>query len=82
VIKDILSSVSTPLWIGLVSGVPVIVSIIASLRKYLAGRRTRSVRLTIDGDVLNLEKLTKEEQELIIDTWIARHATPKDGDGK
>jgi hypothetical protein len=99
--------VSIYLWIGLASVALVLISIVASLRKYLTGlglkyflggkfplqyfvsrlfrrdrNRTRSIRLTIDGDTLELTHATAEDQERLINLWLSRNNPPADGDAK
>jgi hypothetical protein len=39
-----------------------------------ASRTGRTVEVTIGGDVLKVTGVTTQQQEKIIDTWLARHA--------
>jgi hypothetical protein len=39
-----------------------------------AGRTGRTVEVSIDGDVLKLTGATSQQQEKIVDAWLARHA--------
>jgi hypothetical protein len=38
------------------------------------GRTGRTVEVSIDGDVLKLTGATSQQQEKIVDAWLARHA--------
>ena len=38
------------------------------------GRTGRTVEVSIDGDVLKLTGATSQQQEKIVDVWLARHA--------
>ena|SRR5690348_3475409 len=40
-----------------------------------AARTHRAVEVTIDGDTLKLEAATAQQQQEIIDVWLARHGT-------
>lgn len=91
-------------WIGLASIALILVSVLASLRKYLAalslaGRgwglhlieailekfgltrsSHRSIEITLDGDTLKIDNATQEQQQKLLELWLARHFdTPADG---
>jgi hypothetical protein len=51
-------------------------SIIAGVRSWLGRNRVRSVKLTLDGDALEVSGLSSAEQDQLIDLWVARHAGP------
>jgi len=53
----------------------VLASIIAGVRSWLGRNRARSVKLTIDGDALEVSGVSSAEQDQLIDLWVARHAT-------
>lgn len=46
---------------------------VAAVRGW-AGRTGRTVEVSIDGDVLKLTGATSQQQEKIVDAWLARHA--------
>ena len=48
-------------------------AVVAAVRGWVS-RNGRSVEVNIDGDVLKLTSLTSQQQEKIIDAWLARHA--------
>jgi hypothetical protein len=52
---------------GLVSGV----------QSWVSRQRVRSVKLTLDGDSCEVTGASSAEQARMIDTWIARHASPR-----
>src|ERR1035438_868519 len=49
-------------------------SIINSVRFWLGHRRIRAVKLTLDGDSLELTDATSEQQERLVEAWVNRHA--------
>jgi len=46
---------------------------VAAVRGWV-GRTGRTVEVSIDGDVLKLTGATSQQQEKIVDAWLARHA--------
>jgi hypothetical protein len=40
------------------------------------GGRGRSVKLSIDGDVLEVTGATRDQQEQLVAAWLRRHAEP------
>jgi hypothetical protein len=48
----------------------------AAVQAWLGQQGGRSVRLEIDGDVLDVSGLSGQEQRELVQTWIARHAAP------
>ena len=46
---------------------------VAAVRGW-AGRTGRTVEVSIDGDVLKLTGATSQQQDKIVDAWLARHA--------
>lgn len=72
-IEDTLSDVSTELIVGLASGVPILVSILASVWKYVASRSKTNVTIVVNGDKLELNNVTAEEAEKLIHEWVLRH---------
>lgn len=49
-------------------------SVALAVRSWVGRSAVRSVKLSLDGDVLELTAITNEEQRLLIDTWVSRHA--------
>jgi len=51
-----------------------LVGVVAAIQAWLAGSRQRSVKVTLDGDVLELTGLSSKEQRRVADEWLGRHA--------
>lgn len=49
-------------------------SIVDTTVAWLGRQRGRSVKLTLDGDTLEVTGLSSERQDGLIDLWVARHA--------
>jgi hypothetical protein len=51
-------------------------SVVAAVREWLSrgGRAKRSVRLEIDGDVLELSQASLAEQNKLVDLFVSRHS--------
>jgi hypothetical protein len=47
--------------------------VVAAVRAWVS-RTGRTVEVSIGGDVLKVTRVSAEQQEQIIDTWLARHA--------
>jgi hypothetical protein len=62
------------LLVGLVTSPEVLVSIISGVRSWLRRNRVRSVKLTLDGDALEVGGVSSAEQDRLIELWVARHA--------
>ncbi len=60
--------------IAVASAAPVITSLVISLRKYLTGRRGRSIKIEINGDSLELTAANAADAKRIIADFIARHS--------
>ena len=43
-------------------------------RDWLRRQHARAVKLTIDGDTLELTNVSSSEQDRLIEVWVARHA--------
>jgi hypothetical protein len=52
----------------------VLLSLIRGLRSWLGRNRVRSVKLTLDGDSLEVSGVSSAEQDRLIDLWVTRHA--------
>ena len=63
------------LMVGLVASPEVLASIIDTVRSWLGRNRARSVKLTLDGDTLEVTGASSAEQQRLIDLWVTRHAT-------
>ena len=48
-------------------------AVVAKIRDW-ASRNGRSVEVTLDGDTIKLTGATTEQQELLLNAWLARHA--------
>jgi len=58
---------------------PVLAAIVAAISNWLGQRRQRTVKLDIDGDVLQLSGVDKRDQQRLIDAWMQRHHTDEPG---
>jgi hypothetical protein len=47
--------------------------VMATVRAWLAGRRQRSIKLELGGDVLELTGVSSREQQRLVDEWLRRH---------
>jgi hypothetical protein len=52
----------------------VLTSIVNVLKSWKGRRLVRSVKLTLDGDSLEIAGVSSAEQERLVELWIARHA--------
>jgi hypothetical protein len=52
----------------------VLKSVVDTTTAWLGRQQARSVKLTLDGDTLELTGVSSEEQGRLVDQWIARHA--------
>jgi hypothetical protein len=52
----------------------VLKSVVDTTVAWLGRQRARSVKLTLDGDTLELTGVSSDEQDRLVDQWIARHA--------
>ena len=57
-----------------VTGLDALRGLVAVVREWVA-RTGRSVEIRIDGNVLKLNKVSREQQDRLIEAWIARHIT-------
>ena len=53
----------------------VLTSIVDGVRSWLQRQSARSVKLTLDGDSLEVTGVSSEEQDRLVELWIARNAT-------
>ncbi len=61
--------------VRLVAKPEVLASIIGWIGSWLGRNRARSVKLTLDGDSLEVSGVSSAEQDRLIDLWVTRHAT-------
>ena len=54
---------------------PVLRTVVDTIVKWLGRQQARSVKLTLDGDTLELTGVSSDEQQRLIELWVARHAT-------
>ena len=57
-----------------VRGADVLRSVVSTTAAWLRRQEARSVKLTLDGDTLEVTGLSSEEQSGLIEVWVARHA--------
>jgi len=48
-------------------------SIVDGVRSWLGRQRARSIKLTLDGDSLELTRASKVEQDRLVELWVMRH---------
>jgi hypothetical protein len=53
---------------------PLLRSIVDATAGWLGRQQARSVKLTLDGDTLELTGVSSREQSTLVEQWIARHA--------
>lgn len=51
-------------------------AVLATVRSWLTASRQRSVKLEIGGDVLELSRVSQDEQRRLTDEWLRRHQVP------
>jgi hypothetical protein len=52
----------------------VVAQVAGALRAWLGRDSNRHLRIEIDGDVLDVDHATAQQQQQLIETWLARHA--------
>jgi len=50
--------------------------VVEALRDWVARNASQSVRIELDGDVLELTGASAAERKALIDTWVRRHGEP------
>ena len=53
-----------------------LVGIVTAVRSWLGGSGQRTVKLEMDGDLLELTGVSSKEQRRLTDEWLRRHAAP------
>jgi len=61
--------------VGLVASPAVLASVIDAVQSWLGRNRARSVKLTLEGDSLEVSGVSSAEPERLIDLWVTCHAT-------
>lgn len=54
-------------------GRDVLESVIGGIRSWLSRQRCRNIKITLDGDSLELANPSSAEQEQLVSLWISRH---------
>jgi hypothetical protein len=62
------------LLVGLANTASALSGVVRALRSWLSRGEARSVKLELGGDTLELTGVSSEQQERLIEAWIARHA--------
>jgi hypothetical protein len=52
---------------------PLLGPVVAAIRAWLGGSPQRSIKLELDGDVLELTGVSSKEQRRLTDEWLRRH---------
>ena len=60
--------------VSFAASAPILQSIVGVTSAWLGRQQARSVKLTLDGDTLELTGVSSEEQSRLTELWIARHA--------
>jgi hypothetical protein len=60
--------------VSLVNASGLLASVVDAIQSWVAGRGPRSVRLELDGDVLEVSGISSRRQDQLIDVWLDRHA--------
>jgi len=67
------------LLVSLVDPATVLPAVVAAVEAWLRGRGQRSVKLELDGDILEVTGLSSRDQGRLIDGWLDRHARGTEG---
>jgi len=54
----------------------VLSQVVDTMRDWLRRNHADSIRLEIDGDVLEIKGVSQEERKTLIDAWVGRHSEP------
>lgn len=55
----------------------VLAAVVGAVRAWALRRHTHAVKLTLDGDVLEVTGLAPGDEQRLVDAWLARHRTPE-----
>jgi hypothetical protein len=64
------------LLVSLGKATPVLGQVVAVIQAWAARSPNRTVKLTLDGDSLELNGMSEREQHQVVKDWMARHAKP------
>ncbi len=53
---------------------PILRSVVDTTVAWLGRQQARSVKLTLDGDMLEVTGVSSDEQSRLVEQWVARHA--------
>lgn len=53
---------------------PILRSVVDTTVAWLGRQQARSVKLTLDGDTLEVTGVSSQEQSQLVEQWVARHA--------
>jgi hypothetical protein len=67
--------------VAVASSVPVLLSLLATVRKWLAARGNKKVKIVIDGRSIELEDGNEKQAEQMVKIWLARHSNNPDNMG-
>lgn len=66
------------LLVGIAGHPGLLPAVVDTVRGWLARVGQRSVKLQMDGDVLEVTGISSRQQEQLVNTWLARHAGEAD----
>ena len=72
-VPDLSKGAGAALTLGVRLGAAALKVVVAKVRDW-ASRNDQTVELTIRNDTIKITKATPEQQELLINAWLARHA--------
>jgi hypothetical protein len=55
---------------------PILAQVVEAVRAWTARGPDRTVKLTLDGDILELGGMSEQDQHKVISDWMARHPRP------
>jgi hypothetical protein len=73
------ASVTGALLVTLPTALPLLTAVVGTVRGWLARSPGRTVRLELDGDVLELTGASAADQRRLVDAWLRRHEPVADG---
>jgi hypothetical protein len=56
-------------------------AVVATVQSWVSRHGSRSVRLELDGDVLEVSGISSREQRELVETWVRRHSAVGDDHG-
>ena len=60
--------------VKLVRSRKIIVQVVDAVRDWMSRNNADSVRIELDGDVLEIKGVSEEERKTLIDNWVQRHS--------